>query len=109
MQLRCLTRSVTSPQRLVERAIVILLAVEGKKNDQIGASFAIARQKVRRWRDRFAAEGMAGILQDKPVRGSKSVFAAEQKESVARVQSSISQKNKRMGAHESWPKYRNWE
>lgn len=55
--LRRLTRSGTSPQRLVERAMVILLAFEGKTNEQIGVALGITRQKAGRWRDRFAADG----------------------------------------------------
>jgi transposase len=83
-QLLRLTRSGTSPQRLVERAMVILLAFEGQTNEQIGAALGITRQKAGRWRDRFAVDGMAGILQDKPGRGRKPVITTKQKEAVVR-------------------------
>jgi transposase len=83
-QLRRLTRSGTSPQRLVERAMVILMAFEGQTNEQIGAVLGMTRQKAGRWRDRFAADGMAGILQDKPGRGRKPVITTKQKEDVVR-------------------------
>jgi transposase len=83
-QLKRITRSGTSPQRVVERAMIILLASEGQTNEQIGTALGITRQKAGRWRDRFAADGMAGILQDKPGRGRKPVITTKQKEAVVR-------------------------
>ncbi len=83
-QLLRLTRSGASPQRLVERAMVVLLASEGKTNEQIADALGLTRQKAGRWRDRFATDGMAGILEDKPSRGRKLVITAKQREAVVR-------------------------
>jgi transposase len=83
-ELKRLTRSGTRAQRLVERAMIVLLASQGQTNEQIAAALGISRQKAGRWRDRFAADGMAGIVQDKPGRGRKAVITAKQKEAVVR-------------------------
>jgi transposase len=44
----------------------VLAAAEGKENKVIAAELDISRGAVARWRDRFAASGIAGIKQDAP-------------------------------------------
>ncbi|MCP3980445.1 MAG: helix-turn-helix domain-containing protein [bacterium] len=52
--------------RLAERAAIVLHAADGLENQQIAALMGISRQKVGRWRDRYAASGLAGIEKDAP-------------------------------------------
>jgi transposase len=52
--------------RLVERARIVLLAVEGWQDSQIGERLALPRQKAARWRKRFLAFGLAGLEKDAP-------------------------------------------
>jgi transposase len=52
--------------RLVTRARVVLAAAEGRENKDIAAELNISRGAVARWRDRFAATGIAGIKKDAP-------------------------------------------
>jgi transposase len=83
-ELERLAGSGISAQRLVERAIVVLLASEGQTNEQIADRLGISRQKAGRWRDRFATDGLAGIEHDLPGRGRKATITAQQRSAVVR-------------------------
>jgi len=86
-----------SPYRLVERSRIILLAADGVKNQHIGDQLGVDRQRVRRWRARWASASarlleaeskkassrdyaalLLSILSDASGRGRKPVFTAEQ-------------------------------
>ena len=58
-------RARTSRQQEVQRARIVLRAADGATNLAIAAEVGCARHTVQHWRDRFAAEGLAG-LQDRP-------------------------------------------
>jgi transposase len=58
------SRGRSTQARLVTRARVVLAAAEGKDNKDIAAELNISRGAVARWRDRFAATGIAGIEKD---------------------------------------------
>ena len=49
-----LARAKTAPQRVVERCRIILLSAEGWGNEAQAAELGIDRQRVRRWRHRWA-------------------------------------------------------
>lgn len=49
-----LARSRTAPQRMVERARVVLMSAAGRKNEEQAAELSVDRQRVRRWRSRWA-------------------------------------------------------
>ena len=59
------------PQRLVERAGIILRAAEGQQSQVIAAEMGLSRPTVQLWRNRFAADGLAGIVKDAPRPGRK--------------------------------------
>jgi transposase len=52
--LETLSRSKTAPQRLVERARIVLMSAEGQLNFEQAAKLGVDRQRVRRWRHRWA-------------------------------------------------------
>jgi transposase len=83
-QLEKLSRSRSQPQRLVERAQIILLAFEGKQNREIAEILGVTRRTVGRWRSRFAAQGMAGIEKDAPRPGRRRWLAEDLVEEVVR-------------------------
>ena len=60
------SRGRSTQARLVTRARVVLAAAEGRENKDIAAELGITRGTVARWRDRFAAAGIAGIEKDAP-------------------------------------------
>ena len=59
----------TSPQRIVMRARIVLLAAQGLANRHIAREVQSSRPTVILWRDRFAAGGVAALLEDAPGRG----------------------------------------
>ena len=59
----------TSPQRIVMRARIVLLAAQGLANRRIAQEVRTSRPTVILWRDRFAAGGVAALLEDAPGRG----------------------------------------
>ena len=50
-----LARSRTAPQRLVERCRIVLMSAEGRDNEGQGEELGVDRQRVRRWRGRWAS------------------------------------------------------
>lgn len=64
-------RGRSTPARLVQRAKIILLAAEGRRNDQIGAKLSLSRQMAGLWRGRFVESGLAGLEKDAPRGGRK--------------------------------------
>jgi len=70
--------------RLAQRASIVLLAADGLENKQIGARLGITRQTAGRWRDRYAAHGLAGIETDAPRPGRKRRISDAQRAAVVR-------------------------
>jgi transposase len=66
-------RGRSTPVRLMQRARIVLLSAEGRQNKDIAVQVAVTPQLVRRWRNRFATLGMAGLIKDAPGRGPKPV------------------------------------
>ena len=66
----------------VERARIVLASVGGGAAQQIAAQVGIGRPMVCRWQQRFAEEGVDGLLRDKTCKPGKPPIAAE---IVARV------------------------
>ena len=54
MLLEPLSRAKAAPQRLVERCRIVLLSAEGRANQAQADELGIDRQRVRRWRRRWA-------------------------------------------------------
>jgi transposase len=83
-----LTKTVKSSltsKRLSERCFVVLLAANGKRNDQIAGKLKITRQKAARWRDRFVRHGRAGIESDAVGRGRKHTYTPEIRRLIVRM------------------------
>ena len=70
-QLLTWSRGRSTPHRLVDRARIVLAAVEGKTNDQIAEELHLHRRTVGLWRRRFALLRLAGIEQDAPRTGRR--------------------------------------
>ena len=69
-----LARRYTAPYRDVLRAKIVLLAAEGLQNKAIAARLDTPRQIVRKWRQRYLEEGLAG-LEERPRRGRPRRFS----------------------------------
>ncbi len=60
------SRGRSTPARLIQRAVIILAAADGRENKEIAVELGCTRRTVGTWRNRFAAEGLAGIEHDAP-------------------------------------------
>lgn len=60
------SRGRRTPARLVLRSQIVLLAAEGKRNQEIAPRLKTALKTVSWWRRRFAAQRIAGIEKDAP-------------------------------------------
>jgi transposase len=63
-QLQAWAGARSLPQRQVERSQIILLAAAGHQDIEIAEKLRMSRYKVARWRKRFLALGLDGLLQD---------------------------------------------
>jgi transposase len=91
-----IVRRDTSPQRQARRARIVLAAVEGANNEEIGRRVGVTEETARLWRGRWAAAGetllgaeaegddralaavVAGVLADEPRSGAPATFSPEQ-------------------------------
>ncbi len=74
-------RARTSRQQDVQRARVVLRAAEGATNLVIAAEIGVARHTAQRWRDRFAAERLAGLA-DRPHRPEPRQYGADRQAQI---------------------------
>jgi len=79
-----LRRGRRVPVRLAERAAIVLLAADGRENQDIAAQLGITRQKAGRWRSRYAEQGLPGIEKDAPRPGRKPRIDEAQRAAVVR-------------------------
>lgn len=82
MHLRELAQGRCSPVRVMERALVILLAHEGKQDIEIARELGITRQKSARWRSRFLKLGVSGLERDAPRPGHKKLYSKQKVTSI---------------------------
>ena len=85
-RLERLTRSRTTPHRVVERAQIVLASAEGEPGSVICERLAVSRPTVTLWLDRYEAEGMRGLLSDRPRSGRpKQITPADEAEIIDRT------------------------
>src|SRR6266852_1154303 len=70
-RLAFLVRAGNTPQKLVQRARIILLAAAGRPNVAIAREVGVSRPTVLLWRERFACGGVPGLSFEKPRPGRK--------------------------------------
>ncbi len=62
-------RRPTTPQRTVERALIVLAAADGQGQRAIARKLGLTRNTVRKWCRRFLVAGLDGLAdQDRPGR-----------------------------------------
>jgi DNA-binding CsgD family transcriptional regulator len=71
--LQHLARQYTLPYFQVLRALIVLAAAEGRRNDEIAASLSIGRDVVSLWRKRFFDQRLPG-LDERPRSGRPRAF-----------------------------------
>jgi putative transposase len=77
-----IVRSPSAEQREVIRARIVLLAADGLRNDQIQRDLGVSKPVVVKWRARFAAQRLDGLV-DEAGRGRKRTYGVEVRHSIA--------------------------
>jgi len=80
-QLESTIRSSTAPVRDALRSRIVLLAAQGKTNQEIAVQLGVHRHSVALWRQRFAQQGLRG-LEERVRRGRKRLYEAEAVEAI---------------------------
>jgi len=80
--LQRLARARTQPQRLVQRARIILLAAEGVESQRIAQQVGASRPTVQLWRERFLALRTAGLEKDAPRPGRIPAISDEKRAAI---------------------------
>jgi transposase len=65
-----------TPQKVVFRSRIVLLAASGQPNRRIARQLKTSRPTVILWRNRFASGGPLALAEDEPGRGRKPVISA---------------------------------
>ena len=68
-QLERWVKAATTPQRLVRRSRIALLAMDGLSSDEIAARVGVSRPTVVLWKSRFEDGGPDALVKDAPGRG----------------------------------------
>lgn len=84
-RLRRLARDRNTPQKIVWRARIVLLAGEGMGAVAMAAEVGVSVLTVRRWRRRYRDKGVEGLLKDATRPPRKKPLAAETIEKVVRI------------------------
>ncbi|HEU4689469.1 MAG TPA: helix-turn-helix domain-containing protein [Vicinamibacterales bacterium] len=64
-------RAGTTPQRVVRRARIVLLAADGCSGREIARRLGVSSHTVSLWRRRFQSAGADALVRDAPGRGRK--------------------------------------
>jgi transposase len=65
-ELERMIRSRTAPQRVVERARIVLRSADGQKSDDICDAVGVSQPTVKKWLDRYDADGIQALSRDLP-------------------------------------------
>jgi transposase len=84
-RLEKLVRDRNTAQKVVWRARIVLLAAEGLKASAIAAATSKSQLTVRRWRRRFLAQGVEGLLKDATRPPRRKPLTAEKIAEVVRL------------------------
>jgi len=76
-----IVRARTAPVRLVERARIILLSLDGVSAPQIATQLEVSARTTRHWIRRFNAAGLAG-LDDAPRAGRPPIYTPDEQSRV---------------------------
>ena len=80
-QLESWARRGKSAQALAQRSRIVLAAAEGLKNTEISQQLSLDQTTVRKWRSRFARDGLDGLV-DEPRPGKPRTITDQQVEEV---------------------------
>src|ERR1700704_3989440 len=67
-------RAQFTPQQVVLRSRILLMAAEGKQDLEIAGELNVNRHTPALWRKRFQTQGLGGIWEIQPGRGRKPLY-----------------------------------
>jgi len=83
-------RAQFTPQQVVLRSRILLMAAEGKQDLEIAEALAVNRHTPALWRKRFLTQGLEGIWEIQPGRGRKPLY--DEKKVAAVVEATLQTK-----------------
>ena len=83
-RLERLVNKRTPPQRLVERAKIVLSSAPGLSGSAICAAVGVSRPTVTQWLDRYEVDGIEALLKDRPRSGRPRRITAENEADIVR-------------------------
>src|SRR5215212_890202 len=84
-ELERLVRTRTTPQRVVERARIVLASAAGLKNEEICASVGVSPPTVMRGLDRYEEKGIPGLVRDRHRPGKPKEISPEKEGEIVRL------------------------
>lgn len=78
-------RAQTTPQSVVLRAKIVLLAADGMANSRIAREQAVSRSTVNLWRERFSQGGPDALTKIAPGRGRRVTYGADRVNEVVQA------------------------
>ncbi|MGH7476001.1 MAG: IS630 family transposase [Longimicrobiales bacterium] len=85
-RLQQLLRTRTTPQRVAERARIVLASARGLSGETICEEVGVSRPTVTTWLDRYESSGIVGLLSDRPRSGRpKQISASDEKAMVKKT------------------------
>ena len=97
-RLEAVARRASSPQALVRRARIVLLAYAGWPNKQIAAELGCAAGTVRTWRRRFTRGGMPALA-DRPRSGRPEVYGPAVRLAIVAAATSVPPEDRPVWTH----------
>ena len=88
-QLESWARRGKSAQALAQRSRIVLAAAEGLKNTEIAERFSLDHATVRKWRNRFAAARLDGLLDESRPGRPRTVTDAQVEEVIVKTLESM--------------------
>ncbi len=83
-RLELLVSKRTTPQRLVERSKIVLSSAQGLSGSEICAAVGVSRPTVSQWLNRYEADGIKALVQDRPRSGRPRRITPEDEAEIVR-------------------------
>jgi transposase len=80
-----LVKKRTTPQRVAERAKIVLGSADGRSSATICAQVGVTKPTVRQWLDRYEADGIEALLEDRPRSGRPRTITVEDEAEIVRM------------------------
>jgi len=80
-----LVKKRTTPQRVAERAKIVLGSADGRSSSAICAQVGVTKPTVRKWLDRYETGGIGALLEDRPRSGRPRTITVKDEAEIVRM------------------------